>query len=150
MTSPSNRKAINHLIRNNRHRDQNKEIILNIDDIEPKLDQIITAVGHTVLEISNTAGIANGVTHTFPTVDISNLNGIFEFQIAGSLTHASANFELEVSQNNIDWYPFPTVFTIMGTNVSATFDMVFRYHRIKVTNNTGANYSVQFIESGRH
>jgi len=60
------------------------------------------------------------------------------------------DFNLEVSQNNIDWYPFPTVFTIMGTNVSATFDMVFRYHRIKVTNNTGANYSVQFIESGRH
>ena len=150
MTSPSNRKAINHLIRNSRHRDQNKEIILNIDDIEPKLDQIITAVGHTVIDISNSTVIIGGTTVTFPAVDITSSNGIFEFEMAGTLGHANMDFNLEVSQNNIDWYPFPTVFTIMGTNVSATFDMVFRYHRIKVTNNTGANYSVQFIESGRH
>lgn len=150
MTSPSNRKAINHLIRNSRHRDQNKEIILNIDDIEPKLDQIITAVGHTVIDISNSTVIIGGTTVTFPAVDITSSNGIFEFEMAGTLGHSNMDFNLEVSQNNIDWFPFPTVFTIMGTNVSATFDMVFRYHRIKVTNNTGANYSVQFIESGRH
>ena len=147
MTSPSNRRAINHLIRNNRHRDQNAEIILNTDGIEPKLDQIITAVGHTVID---TAGIANGVTHTFPTVDISNLNGIFEFQIAGSLTHASANFELEVSQNNIDFFKFPIHFLQFGTEVSATFDMVFRYHRLKVTNTSGSTASFDYIESGRH
>lgn len=150
MTSPSNRKAINHLIRNSRHRDQNKEIILNIDDIEPKLDQIITAVGHTVIDIANSTVIIGGTTVTFPAVDITSSNGIFEFEMAGTLGHANMDFNLEVSQNNIDWYPFPTVFTIMGTSVSSTFDMVFRYHRIKVTNNTGANYSVQFIESGRH
>ncbi len=150
MTSPSNRKAINHLIRNNRHRDQNKEIILNIDGIEPKLDQIITAVGHTVIDIANSTVIIGGTTVTFPAVDITSSNGIFEFEMAGTLGHSNMDFNLEVSQNNIDWFPFPTVFTIMGTNVSATFDMVFRYHRIKVTNNTGANYSVQFIESGRH
>lgn len=150
MTSPSNRKAINHLIRNSRHRDQNAEIILNTDGIEPKLDQIITAVGHTVIDISNSTVIIGGTTVTFPEVDITSSNGIFEFEMAGTLGHSNMDFNLEVSQNNIDWYPFPTVFTIMGTNVSATFDMVFRYHRIKVTNNTGANYSVQFIESGRH
>jgi len=88
MTSPSNRKAINHLIRNNRHRDQNKEIILNIDGIEPKLDQIITAVGHTVIDISNSTVIIGGTTVTFPAVDITSSNGIFEFEMAGTLGHA--------------------------------------------------------------
>ena len=150
MSSPTTRKAISHLIKNSRSRDQNQEIILNTDGIEPKLDQIITAVGHTVVNISNSTVIIGGITVTFPTVDISASNGRFEFQFAGHLGHSNMTFGLEVSQNNVDFHPFPVVFTIIGNNVSATFDMVFRYHRIKATNNTGSNYSVNFIESGRH
>ena len=150
MSSPSNRKLVSHLLKNTRNKEQNSNIIVNIDDIEPKLDQIITAVGHTVIYISNVAGIAGGYTHIFPSVDITGSNGIFEFELAGTLGHSNMDFSLEVSQDNVTFFPFPTLFTIMGTNVSATFDMVFRYHRIKCTNNTGSVHTVTFIESGRH
>jgi len=150
MSTPTDRKLVSHLIKNTRNKDQNSNIIVNIDEIEPKLDQLITAVGHTVIDIANTTTVAGGATHVFPEVDISPGNGIFEFELAGQLGHANMDFSLEVSQNNIDFFPFPIIFQILGTNVSATFDMVFRYHRISVTNNTGSSYSVNYIESGRH
>ena len=150
MPSPTSRKMNQHAIRNHPAISPLNQIDLNTDELETLLTSIRTAVEHTVVEISNSTVIIGGVTVTFPTVDISASNGIFEFQFAGHLGHNNMTFALEVSQNNVDFHPFPVVFTIIGNNVSATFDMVFRYHRIKATNNTGGNYSVNFIESGRH
>ena len=150
MTSPSNRKVVNHLIKNTRYRNQNQEIILNTDEIEPKLDQIITAVAHTVMDISVSTVIIAGLTTTMAPVDISGSNGIFKFQFAGTLTHSNMSFAVEVSQNNVDWHPFPILFTTINNNVSSTYDMVYRYHRISVSNNTGGNHSINYIQSGRH
>ena len=150
MPSPSSRKMNQHAIRNHPAISPLNQIDLNTDGLETLLTSIRTAVEHTVVEISHSTVIIGGVTVTFPTVDISASNGIFEFQFAGHLGHSNMTFALEVSQNNVDFHPFPVVFTIIGNNVSATFDMVFRYHRIKATNNTGGNYSVNFIHSGRH
>lgn len=141
--SLSSRKVNQHLIKNTVAKAQSS---FNHD----KLDQIITAVGHTVIDVANVAGIGGSFTHTFPVVDITASNGIFEFELAGNLGHADMTFGLEVSQNNIDFFPFPILFTIMGNNVSSSFDMVFRYHRIKVTNNTASTHTVSYIESGRH
>ena len=141
--SLSSRKANQHLIKNTVAKAQ-------LSSTHDKLDKIQTAVGHTVIDVANVAGIAGSLTHTFPVVDITASNGIFEFELAGNLGHSNMDFGIEVSQNNIDWFPFPILFTIIGLNVSSTFDMVFRYHRIKVTNNTGSTHSVSYIESGRH
>jgi len=141
--SLSNNKLIDQFVKKTKHKEQHTAT-------HSKLDQLITAVGHTVVDISNSAGIAAGFTHTFPSVDITASNGIFEFELAGTLGHANMTFSLEVSQNNVDFFPFPILFTIIGNNVSSNFDMVFRYHRIKVTNNSGSTHSISYIESGRH
>ena len=141
--SLSSRKANNHLLKNTVTKAQ-------LTASHDKLDKIQTAIGHTVIDVSNTSTIAATTTFFFPKVDITDSNGKFEFNLAGVIGHADMDFSLEVSQNNIDWFQYPILFTTMGLNVSATFDMVFRYHRIKVTNNDASPNTVNFIQSGRH
>ena len=150
MPAPSQRKSNHHAIKNHPSVNPLNQIDLNTDGLESLLADIKTAVQHTAIDVTGAHSIAGGAQHTFPAVDIGTNSGIFEFEIAGVLGHANMDFSLLVSHDNITYYTFPVLFQIIGLNLSSTFDMLFRYHRIRVVNNTGTTHTIDYIQSGRH
>ncbi len=149
MPNQSIRKHV-HMLNNANNKMGLNKIDLNTDQVENLLGDIKTGVQHTVFELTHTASINPGMHHYFANVDIGATNGIYKFEIAGTIGNANMAFDFEVSHDGITFFSFPNIVTIIGTNFSATFDMVFRYHRLKVTNHHISTHSVNFIQAGRH
>ena len=150
MPSPSSRKMNQHAIRNHPAISPLNQIDLNTDGLETLLTSIRTAVEHTVITATHSLTIASGITHGFNAVDIGGTNGQYKFEVAGALSDPGLVFSIEVSQDGITYYPYPHTFTILGSNISAVYDMTFRFHKIKVSNSTGSSQTVNLIHSGRH
>lgn len=136
MPSPSQRIANHHAIRNH----PNKASISNIQK----------AVEHKIFSNSHSQIIPASSSVDLPVVDIGTTDGIFKFEIVGSLSIATLQLEIEVSNNGILFLPFPHLFTTLGLHISATYDMTFRYHKIKITNPEISSKAITVLQSGRH
>jgi len=149
MPQQSIRKHV-HMLNNANNKMGLNKIDLNTDEVENLLTDVKTGVQHTVFEIAESASINPGMHFYTTPVDIGGTNGIYKFEVAGSSGHNNMSFDFEVSHNGVTYFSFPNIVTIIGTKFSATFDMVFRYHRIKITNHDISTHTVSFIQAGRH
>ena len=151
---PYGKDSVNDIMRPIKVDDIGKQIIDSpgSGDICTRLDAIKAGVEHSSIDVAQTTLVGAGVTHTFTAVDTgSSNNGLYKFQIAGTVGHSNFDFELLVSQDDVTYYSYPhAYFTITNSTVFAHFELAFRYHRIRSTNHTGHDHTVTYIESGRH
>ena len=151
---PYGKDSVNDIMRPIKVDDIGKQIIDSpaAGDICTRLEAIKVGVQHSSIDVAQTQLIAGGTTHTFAAVDTaSDNNGLYKFQLAGTVGHTNFDFELQVSQDGVTYYSYPHVlFTITNSTVFTHFDLAFRHHRIRATNNTASDYTVTYIESGRH
>jgi len=125
-------------------------IDFNTNEIEPKLDSVISNTAHSVFcQNLSTQVINGGFTFNMPILDIGNSDGPFKVQIAGSETH-SLNYTLKVSHDGTTYYPYPLVITNLNGYISSTFDLTFRYSYLQIQNTTGTDHSVNLILCARH
>lgn len=127
-----------------------KMVQMNNSTTRETLFEMNKSVRHTVINVRKVDLLTPGATKTFPSVDIGKDNGIFEFEFTGTVSHIDMDITLQVSQDNIEFFDFPNVFTKLGLNIYSKFDMIFQYHRVVVVNSTPDVRSITYIESGRH
>ena len=144
-TLTQKRKAIYEYRLTNHH-----NITESVDEIEPKLDQIILNTDHSVIYSSYSNTILSGVTVNTPTIDIGAISGIFTAQLAGSAGHANLVFILEVSIDSNLWYEYPIAVLHLNGSISSQWTQTFRYSRVKITNPLGNDYAVDIIVASRH
>ena len=123
------------------------------DDVEPKLDTLITNsnLTNTKLDtvITNTdntvyQGVLNFslpilTTQYSPVIDLGAKSRLFTFYWTGNQNTTYVNYQIMVSSDNITFLPFTrAVFTQTPTKVETHYQMPFRYHKLEVFNNNAS------------
>jgi len=123
------------------------------DDIEPKLDTLITASNLTNTKLESIAvntdsttfhGVLNFslpilATQYSSIIDLGVSSKLLTFYWTGDQDSPSVNYQILVSSDNITYYPFTkAVFTQTATKVETHYQMAFRYHKLEVFNNNAS------------
>ena len=119
-------------------------IDLNTDQVEAKLDTIISNTSHNEFTGYSSTVIGGGATATTITaVDLGSASAPHKINIVGTTTHNNIDNIIEVSNDNVTYYELPNiVISVVGTKISAIGDICFRYFRMKTTDNTGSPVTV--------
>tara|TARA_R110000823_G_scaffold226032_1_gene353784 strand:- start:256 stop:723 length:468 start_codon:yes stop_codon:yes gene_type:complete len=145
MPSLSEKRLLHYANRQNAHSNTElSDINLNTDELETKLDTIISNTNHNQYSGSSTTIIAGHSTETtIPSVDLGSSSAVHKLQIVGTTTHSNIISLLEVSNDNINWFINPQFsLAIIGTTLSGIGDICFRYFRMKTTDNTGSPITI--------
>lgn len=129
------------------------QIDLNTDELESKLDTIIANTNHDTLVNGayNFTIIAQAVAET-PVINISAESGQYMFQWAGTESSTNLDYTIWTSTDNITFYPLPSALAVKTNGyVSIEYNMMFQYHKLKITNtHASQSSSVTIVYSGRH
>tara|TARA_R110000787_G_scaffold92129_2_gene193951 strand:- start:367 stop:834 length:468 start_codon:yes stop_codon:yes gene_type:complete len=130
-----------------------ENIQLNSDEVEGFLSEIVVNTNHAAIT-TDTPFVFNFVgsgTQETSVIDITAASGIYKFHWTGTESSQQLTYVVWVSSDNITFYPFASaLFLKINGFVSCEFDTVFRYHKVIVTNNTGAAQTTTLIYAGRH
>ena len=99
-----------------------------------------------------TATVAGGATFLSTSIDIGIHSGIYTFQWGGTESVNHLDYTLMVSNDNITFHPYHTAVALkIGGTISLSYDIGFRYHKLKIVNTDAAlSGSIDLIYSGRH
>ena len=87
---------------------------------------------------------------TTPTTDLGADSGAYKINVAGTTDVNNIDIIIEVSNDNATFYDYnESIFTISAGKISGSFDLTFRYYRLKITDNSGSTATVNLIESGK-
>jgi len=131
---------------------QNVNLSGNTDEIEPKLDLIISNTNHNSISGSMNSTLIAGGNVQSSTVDIGINSGIYKFQWSGSETNQNVDYLIETSNDGVTFHPYPSAIALkLNGYISIEYDMVFRYHRLNVKNTHGSDgTTLSLVFSGRH
>jgi len=116
---------------------------VNTDEVESKLDSVISNTSHSTfaLSVGNTISASGSITTA--TTDFGLASPRVKVNYIGNCTSNSLNIIVEVSQNNVDFYPLHSfVFTQIGINFSCMGQTNFRYLRTKLTDTSGSSNTI--------
>ena len=123
-------------------------IDLNTDQLETKLDSIIVNTNHNEFINNTTATIASSATTSTGSTDLQNSSAIHLLQIVGTTTNTNIDIKLKVSTDNVTYYEMPSILlSAIGTVLSGSGEINFRYYKIDITNNHGSPVDVTIISS---
>ena len=145
MPSLSEKRLLHYANKFNHHSDNElADINVNTDELETKLDTIISNTNHNQYSGSSTTVIAGHTTETtIASVDLGASSALHKLQIVGTTTHSNITSLVEVSNDNINWFINPQFsIAIIGTTLSGIGDICFRYFRMKTTDNTGSPLTI--------
>ena len=146
MTSLSEKRsaAYHHSLHSSGHNSNLGQINLNTDELETKMDTIISNISNNEFKGVSSASVAGGTTNTLiSAVDLGSASSPHKINIVGTTTHSNIDCILQVSNDNITYYDLPQfIITVVGTKFSGIGDTCFRYVKLNVTNNTGSPVTV--------
>lgn len=128
------------------------DIDVNTDEVETKLDSLITNTNKNSFTGYSSTVIAGHATETTITaIDLGASSAPHKLQIVGTTTHNNIDNVLQVSNDNITYYDLPSfVISVVGTKLSGVGDICFRYFRMKTTDNTGSPVTVVIEYSAKN
>lgn len=120
------------------------DINLNTDELETKMDTIISNISNNEFKGLSNTSIAGGATGTLiSSVDLGSASSPHKINIVGTTTHTNIDCILQVSNDNITFYDLPHfINTVVGTKFSGIGDTCFRYVKLNGTNNTGSPVTI--------
>lgn len=120
------------------------DINLNTDELETKMDTIISNISNNEFKGLSNTNVAGGATGTLiSAVDLGSGSSPHKINIVGTTTHTNIDCILQVSNDNITFYDLPHfINTVVGTKFSAIGDTCFRYVKLNGTNNTGSPVTI--------
>tara|TARA_R110002074_G_scaffold109327_2_gene235783 strand:- start:1134 stop:1601 length:468 start_codon:yes stop_codon:yes gene_type:complete len=122
------------------------QINLNTDELETKLDTIINNTYANKYSLNYSTTIAGNATDRTTAIDFGTSLDIHKIQVVGTTTHNNTDCILEVSEDNITYYELSHhQITIVGTKISGSIDINFRYCRVAITDNTGNPITVNLL-----
>lgn len=146
MTSLSEKRAsaYHHSLHSSGHNSNLGQLNLNTDELETKMDTIISTISNNEFKGVASASVTGGTTNTLiPTVDLGSASSPHKINIVGTTTDSNIDCILQVSNDNITYYDLPQfIITVVGTKFSGIGDTCFRYIKLNVTNNTGSPVTV--------
>ena len=130
-------------------------IEINADEVENKLDSVITNTLVVPITGNIVSVLGGGATVNSSPIDIGLTSGVYKVQWAGTESVAHLDYTLMVSSDNITYHPFHSVvalrFGVGGGTISLEYNMVFRYHKLKIVNTDAAvSATVDLVYSSRH
>ena len=109
------------------------------DDVEPKLDTLITNTVSTCFQGVLNFNLPILATQYSPVIDIGEASKMITFYWTGNQNTTYVNYQIMVSSDNITFLPFTrAVFTQTPTKVETHYQMAFRYHKLEVFNNNAS------------
>ena len=120
------------------------DIDLNTDQLETKLDTLITNTNHNNYTGGTNTTIAGGATETtIASVDLGASSALHKLQVAGTTTHNNIDNVIQVSNDNTNWFDLThLIVTTVGSKFSAMGNICFRYFRMRTSDNTGSPVTV--------
>ena len=120
------------------------DIDVNTDEVETKLDSLITNTNHNSFSGYTSTSIAGSATNTvISSTDLGASSAPHKLQIVGTTTNTNIDNVIQVSNDNSNFYDLPSfVVSVVGTKLSGIGDICFRYFRMNTTNNTGSPITV--------
>lgn len=121
------------------------DIETNTDDLEAKMDTVISNTSHNEFTGSSIGlSVAGGATVTAITaVDLGSATAPHKVNIVGTSSHNNIDVVLQVSNDNVTYYDLSNItISIIGNKISGIGDICFRYFKINVTDNTGSPVTV--------
>ena len=122
------------------------------DEVEPKLDAIISNTNHNSITGSLDATLIAGGIGTSSTIDIGENSGVYKFQWAGTESNQNVEYVIHTSNDNVTFHPYPSAVALkINGYISIEYDCVFRFHKLIITN-THASHgtTLGLVFSGRH
>ena len=123
------------------------QIHLNTDELETKLDTIITNTYANKYSLTYNATIAGNSTDRTTAIDFGSALDIHKIQVIGNISIPSnIDCVFEVSEDNITYYELSHhQITVVGNKISGSIDINFRYCRVAITDNTGNAVTVNLL-----
>ena len=127
-------------------------INLNTDELEEKLDTIISNTNHNSITGSLDSTLIAGGVVSSSTIDIGINSGVYKFQWAGVESNQNVDYVIHTSNDNITFHPYPSAVALkINGYISIEYDCVFRYHKLIVTNtHASQGTTLGLVFSGRH
>lgn len=153
MTSLSEKRASSyHQSLRSDNKNELDSIDLNTDEVEAKLDSIISNTNHNSINGSLDATLIAGGVGTSSTIDIGTNSGIYKFQWAGTESNQNVDYLIHTSNDNLTFHPYPSAVALkINGYISIEYDCVFRYHKLIVTNtHASQGTTLALVFSGRH
>ena len=138
------------------HNDTNltlENIDMNTDELEQKLDTIISNTNHnTLINGEYNFTILAGVTVETPVINIGPQSGQYLFQFAGTESSTNLDYTIWTSTDNITFFPLPSAVAVKTNGyVALEYNIMFQYHKLKIENTHQSQTStVTVVYSGRH
>lgn len=152
MASLSEKRALYHQYLRGSNKNELDNIDVNTDEVEEKLDTIITNTNHnSVTGTMDATLIAGGVVNS-STIDIGINSGIYKFQWAGTESNQHVDYVIHTSNDGITFHPYPSAVALkINGYISIEYDIVFRYHKLIATNtHASQGTTLALVFSGRH
>ena len=127
-------------------------IHLNTDELEEKLDVVISNTNHNSLKGTLDSTLIAGGVATSPTIDIGINSGIYKFQWAGTETNQNVDYVIHTSNDGVTFHPYPSAVALkINGYISIEYDCVFKFHKLIVTNtHASQGTTLALVYSGRH
>ena len=138
------------------HNDTNltlENIDMNTDELEQKLDTIISNTNHnTLINGEYNFTILAGVTVETPVINIGSQSGQYLFQFAGTESSTNLDYTIWTSTDNVTFYPLPSAVAVkINGYVALEYNMMFQYHKLLIENtHPSITSTVTVVYSGRH
>jgi len=154
MPTLSEKRLLHYANRHNTHSNTElSDINLNTDELEAKLDTIISNTNHdTLVNGEYNFTILAGITAETPVINIGAQSGQYIFQFAGTESTTNLDYTIWTSTDNITFYPLPSAVAVKTNGyVALEYNMMFQYHKLKIENTHASQTStVTVVYSGRH
>lgn len=122
------------------------------DEVEPKLDSIISNTNYNSLSGTMASTIAAGGVSTSSIIDIGINSGIYKFHWTGTESNQNVKYVIHISNDNITFHPYHSAVALkINGYISIEYKCVFKYHKLTVTNTHASQATtIDLIFSGRH
>lgn len=135
MTSLSTKRQIAYHSSLNSHHESANQINLNTDELESKMDTIISHTSNNTSSNHLTSTIVVGGTVTSSITNFSTSTDIHFCQVVGTTTNSDIDIQVLVSLDNITYYKLPQFnITTLGTLIYGSSDINFQYFKVRITN----------------
>lgn len=121
------------------------DIETNTDDLEAKMDTVISNTSHNEFTGSSIGSVvgAHATITVISAVDLGSGSAPHKVNVVGTTSHNNIDVVLQVSNDNVTYYDLPNIsISSIGTKISGIGDICFRYFKINVTDNTGSPVTV--------
>ena len=133
------------------HENELDQIESNTDEVETKLDSVIENTAIDSYSGSISFSFTGTETLYTPVLDLGVKSKCYNFAWVGVESSSNFDYTIEVSSDNITFYPYPaSVFLRSGSNVSTNYSIPFRYHKLKIIHSHSSTQTVNLQYSGRN